>query len=233
MIATSESMHAPSYYPLMLDLRGRKCVVVGGGEIARRKIDGLLIAGAEVTVVTPTSVAMIAGVRVLQRAFEPQDLYGAWLVIAATDDPQTNARVAEEATARQIWVNVVDDPQRCTAIMPAVVRRGLLCLAISTAGACPVWARRLRDDLAAQYGPEYEKLTELLWEARQVWKARCAHVTPTARKTAWENVLDLPLLDLIRNDRIAEAESAIATRLDQVIGEGATTFHAHSAGETL
>lgn len=225
---TSWSQRAPWYYPLMLDLRGRKCVVVGGGDIARRKVDGLLHAGAEVTVVAPTGVSMTSCVRLIQRAFEPHDLDGAWLVIAATDDPQINGDVAEEATARHIWVNVVDDPQRCSAIIPAVLRRGLLCLAISTGGASPAWARRLRDDIATRYGLEYGTLAELLWEARQVWKTRSAHVTQAARKQAWEDVLDFPLLELIRADRIVEAESAIMTRLDQVSDEAATLDDAHN-----
>ena len=211
----------PVYFPIMLDLRGRKSVVVGGGNIARRKIDGLIEAGAKVTVIAPKCTEMPTDVEIINREFEPQDLDGAWLVIAATDNPQVNMQVATVAEERHVWVNVVDEPQICTAIMPAVIRRGMLTLAISTSGACPVWARRLRDDLSNQFGDEYGDMLELLWQARQNWKERAKRLTPGQRKQAWEDVLDLPILDLIRNGQINEAENAIISCLENALG-GAT-----------
>lgn len=207
--------NTPVYFPIMLDLRGRKCVAVGGGSIARRKIDGLIAAGAKVTVIAPKYVEMPAEVEIINREFEPQDLDEAWLVIAATDSQQVNSLVAEAAAERRIWVNVVDEPQRCTVIMPAVVRRGMLTLAISTSGACPVWARRLRDDLAAQFGAEYGEMLELLWKARQEWKERAKQLAPAQRKQAWEDVLDQPILDLIRNGKLDDAKTAISSCLEK------------------
>ncbi|MEI6520604.1 MAG: bifunctional precorrin-2 dehydrogenase/sirohydrochlorin ferrochelatase [bacterium] len=208
----------PIYFPIMLDLRERKCVVIGGGKIARRKIDGLIEAGAKVTVIAPKYIEMPTGVEIINRKFEPQDLNDAWLVIAATDSPQVNSQVAEAAAERRVWVNVVDEPQICTAIMPAVIRRGMLSLAISTSGACPVWARRLRDKLADQFGVEYGEMLELLWQARQNWKERAKRLTPGQRKQVWEDVLDLPILDLVRNEKLDEAEKAIMTCLENAMG---------------
>lgn len=226
---TSEQM--PAYYPLMVDIRGRKCVVVGGGEVARRKVEGLLAAGASVTVVAPTCVSLPACVEVISREFAPHDLDGAWLVIAATADQLVNADVAAAATARHIWVNAADDPLSCTAILPAVVRRGLLCLTVSTSGASPVWARRLRDELAVQFGAEYCEMAKLLWEARQGWKGRGMHLTPEQRKRAWEAVLELPLLVLIRNEQLDAAKTAILSSLEQALCEGEAGLPTRENGE--
>ena len=232
MLDKSTGEQVPTYYPLMVDLRGRKCIVVGGGDVARRKVEGLLAAGASVTVVAPTCVPLPADVEVISRVFAPHDLDGAWLVIAATDDSQVNARVAEAATARCIWVNVADDPQRCTAILPAVVRRGLLCLAVSTSGASPVWATRLRDELAVQFGAEYGEMAKLLWEARQGWKERGMHLTQAQRKRAWEAVLELPVLELIRNEQISAAKTAILSTLEHALSEGEAGLPARENGDT-
>ncbi len=203
----------PAYFPIMLDLTGRKCVVIGGGTVARRKIESLLEAGASITVIAPTCVAMPDGIEIILREFAPADVDDAWLAIAATNNKQVNANVADAASARRIWVNVVDEPQQCTAILPAVIRRKMLCIAVSTSGACPVWARRLRDGLAMQFGTEYGEMIDLLWAARQDWKECAAHLTPAQRKQAWENVLDLPLLELIREGQLKKAEDAISSCL--------------------
>ena len=206
----------PLYYPAFLDLRGKRCLVVGGGHVARRKVAGLLYAGAVVTVVAPTCVPMPSRVHVEQRTFVPQDMDGMMLVIAATDDPSVNAAVAGEASVRGIFINVVDDPAICSMILPAVVRRGAFCLAISTGGASPVLARRLRETLETQYGEEYGLLIDLLWRLRQQWEptALAVPVPAEARRHAWEQVLDLPLLDLLRAGEAIAAEAAAMRILD-------------------
>jgi precorrin-2 dehydrogenase/sirohydrochlorin ferrochelatase len=211
---------APRYYPVFLDLRGKRCVVVGGGQVALRKVEGLAEAGAAVTVIAPQVAEMPAGVMVLQRAYQPGDIDGAMLVIAATDDEQVNALVAREAAERGIWVNVVDDPPHCTVVLPSVVRRGALCIAISTGGASPTLARRLRERLEQEFGPEYGMLVELLRALRESWEPRAkAHNLPgSVRKRAWEQVLDLPLLDWLRAGEVAEAEQAANKVLNAMLG---------------
>lgn len=198
----------PPYYPVFLDLRGKRCVVVGGGSIAVRKVEGLREAEAVVTVVAPEIGEMPPDVECISRAFQPADLDDATLVFAATDDPEVNALVASEANARRILVNVVDDPEHCSCILPAVVRRGALRIAVSTAGASPALARKLRQELEATYGPEYGELVELLWRLRREWEpqAQAAGVPFPQRKNAWQAILRLPLLDALRNGEVARAE---------------------------
>jgi len=204
----------------MLDVRGRRCIVVGGGAVARRKVDGLLDAGAAVTVVAPDTGPMPAGVTVLRRPFQPDDVAGALLVFAATNDPQVNTAVAAAATARDIPVNVADDPSQCSMLVPAVVRRGALLIAISTGGASPLLARRIRHELEAAYGAEYEELVELLWQLRQAWEPRAmaAGLPEVARRAAWAQVLDLPLIAWVRDGQHARAREDAVRCLETALG---------------
>jgi len=209
----------PIYYAAFLDLRGKRCLVVGGGTVAQRKVAGLLDAGAIVTVVAPNIVPMPDGVHIEQRTFIPQDLNGMMLVIAATNDSAANAAVAREANARGIFINVVDDPAICSMILPAVVRREAFCLAISTGGASPVLARRLKESFETQFGEEYGLLIDLLWRLRRQWepKALDTPLPMEARRQAWEQVLDLPLLDMLRAGDAVAAEIAAMRILDSVL----------------
>jgi siroheme synthase-like protein len=136
-------------YPIMLDLTGVPVLVVGGGLVALRKIEGLLKAHAEVTVVAPSMVAAIHAlpVRVVVRGYDTSDLAGARLAITATDDATVNATVASEATDRGIWVNSADDPANCTFTLPAVARDGAVTVAIGTGGASPALASHLRAEI--------------------------------------------------------------------------------------
>jgi precorrin-2 dehydrogenase len=138
-------------YPIMLDLTGVRVLVVGGGAIALRKMEGLLKAGADVTVVAPAVADDIrrSAARIVDRAYESSDLEGVRLVITATDDPAVNATVAADATARGIWVNSADDPANCTFTLPAVARDGAVTVAIGTGGASPALASHLRSELEA------------------------------------------------------------------------------------
>ncbi len=154
-------MSAATLFPAFLDLHGRRCLVVGAGEIARQKTAGLLLSGAEVHVVAPEACAEIrqwAGngrVRWSQRPYAAGDLDGAYLVITATGDPDVNEAVFAEAERRGVLCNSVDDPTHCHFQYPAVVRRGELQIAISTGGRSPALAQRLRAELEEQFGPEY------------------------------------------------------------------------------
>lgn len=136
-------------YPIMLDLTGVPVLVVGGGRVAHRKIEGLLQAGAEVAVVAKSAIDSIRSmpVHVVLRGYESADLGDVRLVIAATDDPAVNAAVSADATARGIWVNSADDPANCTFTLPAVARDGEVTVAVSTGGASPALASHLRGEI--------------------------------------------------------------------------------------
>jgi len=162
------------YYVACLDLEGRGCLVVGGGPVALEKASGLLECGARVTVVAPV---ISPGLRELpvelrEREYEPGDLEGRFLVVAATADTELNRRVHAGAEARSLLVNVVDVPELCSFILPAVHREGPLAIAVSTGGASPALAQRIRRELATRYGAEYAELARTLRALRPWAKAR-------------------------------------------------------------
>jgi|SRR3990172_4666392 len=150
-----------NYYPIFLDLRGRPCIVVGGGKIATRKIEGLLNADACVTVISPKVSEAIQGnaaagkLRHFKRRYQAGDLRGFFLAYAATGVAEVDALMASEARSSGVLLNVVDRPVLCDFITPAVVRRGDLSIAISTNARCPGFAKRLRREIEALIGPEY------------------------------------------------------------------------------
>lgn len=161
------------YLPIFIDVSGRACIVIGGGEIAERKVRSLIEAGATVVVISPTVTPELAAmsrsgaIRHLARKYERGDLAGSWLAFEATGDDATARMVAVEAAERGVPNNVADVPELCTFIVPAVVRRGGLQLAISTGGASPALARKIREELEESFGPEYELTIELLADARR------------------------------------------------------------------
>ncbi|MFI5109199.1 MAG: bifunctional precorrin-2 dehydrogenase/sirohydrochlorin ferrochelatase [Terriglobales bacterium] len=170
----------PNLFPMFVKLAGRKCLVVGGGLIAEGKVEGLLASGATVVVVAPEVTEKIARwndqgrLTWHARRFQPADLEGAFLVVAATGVAAVSEFVFREAEARGILCNAVDEPERCHFYYPAIVRRGLLQIAISTGGLSPALAGRLRQELEAQFGPEYERWIEELGALRQKAFARRA-----------------------------------------------------------
>ena len=179
----SGAERAPRYYPAFLDLRGRRVVVVGGGPVAAAKVTELLPTGAEVVVVAPEVEPAIresagAGELVWQaRSYEPGDLAGAFLLLAA-DSPGVNARAAGEAKRRGVLVNVADDPAHCDLITPAVVRRGELTVAISTGGSSPAFARYVRELLETAIGEEYGVVLDLVAGVRRWLRARGKRAAP-------------------------------------------------------
>jgi precorrin-2 dehydrogenase / sirohydrochlorin ferrochelatase len=166
-----------SLFPMFVKLRDRLCVVVGGGDVAEAKIPSLLEAGAKVRVIAPEVTEAISAwakdgrLDWASRKFGPGDLSGAFVVIAATSALGVNQDVFHEADAQGILCNAVDDPERCHFYYPAVVRRGPLQIAISTAGFSPALAQRLRRELEAQFGPEYETWLEWLGAVRSALRA--------------------------------------------------------------
>lgn len=206
----------PVYLQVSLDMRGRRCLVVGGGAVAVRKTTTLIEAGAAVTVVAPEVAAMPEGAVVEERGFCEDDLDGVLLVVAATGDHHLNAHVAAAARERDIWANVADDPEASTLVLPAVVRRGALRIAVSTGNASPAFAGRLRRDLEEHFGPEYADLTALLARLRTEWEPRATGtgLTQDRRRAAWHAVLDQPLLELLRAGRAEQAEASARAVLD-------------------
>jgi precorrin-2 dehydrogenase / sirohydrochlorin ferrochelatase len=176
-----------SLFPMFVKLAGRKCVIVGGGAIAEGKVESLLSCGATVALVAPAVTDAIARwneqrrLHWCAREFDPSDLEGAFLVIAATGVASVNQAVFREAEARGILCNSVDQPEHCHFYYPAVVRRGALQIAISTAGLSPALAHRLRLELEEQFGPEYERWLGTLGELRQAVFARKADPVRRAR----------------------------------------------------
>jgi len=167
-----------SLFPMFVKLADRRCLVVGGGPVAEGKVEGLLVSEAIVVVIAHEVTEKIAGWAREQRlvwharAFQPSDLDGSFLVIAATGVDAVNESVFREADARGILCNAVDEPERCHFYCPAVVRRGPLQIAISTGGLSPSLASRLRRELEEQFGPEYERWIEELGVLRRQAFAR-------------------------------------------------------------
>ena len=159
-------------YPIFAVIEDKPCLVVGGGAVGERKVLDLMAAGARVTVVSRTLTPELAAladrgeITYLPEDFREAQVEGMALVMAATDDPKVNAAVSAAAQARAIWVNVADEPEYCTFIVPAQVRRGELTLAISTGGASPALARQLREELQQHFGPEYGPYLDLLQRVR-------------------------------------------------------------------
>ena len=199
-------------YPVNLVLDGRQCLVVGGGHIALRKVQGLLACGAQVRVVAPditSDLRMLPEVRFEERPWRPDDLTGVWLVIAATDDPSVNGAVFDAGQRAGIWVNGADDPAHCSFTLPSVVRRGDLQIAVSTGGRSPALASWLRRRLEGEIGPEYEILLDILATERD--GLRAAGVSTEGLD--WRSALDSDMLDLIRTGDLAHARERLQTCL--------------------
>jgi precorrin-2 dehydrogenase/sirohydrochlorin ferrochelatase len=179
MSKPSQGQHA-LYYPVLLDVRGARCVVVGGGSVAARKVRALVEAGAAVTVVAPDICAELqalvgaGAVQVRRKPFEPKELEGARLAVAATDDPAVNEAVSREARAAGMPVNVVDQPALSTFIVPATVSRGRLQVAVSTGGASPAFAARLRERLEGLLSPRLAAYLDAMAETRAMVLERVA-----------------------------------------------------------
>jgi precorrin-2 dehydrogenase/sirohydrochlorin ferrochelatase len=154
-------------FPIVLELQGRPCLVVGGGPVAERKVEALLGVDAQVTVVSPTVTRRLQAwidaraVRHIAGGYRAGDLTGHTVVFVATDDPALTASVAAEARARRVWVNAADDPARCDFTLPSVLRRGALTVAVSTGGTSPALARTIREELEQYFTDDYRVLADV------------------------------------------------------------------------
>jgi precorrin-2 dehydrogenase/sirohydrochlorin ferrochelatase len=192
-----------NYTICLIGLHSRQTIVIGGGYIAARKVEGLLAAGAQVKIISPLLIPELqfiadkGDITFLQRYYQDGDLEGAFLVIAATDNPAVNQSVWMEAERRGCLINVVDDPQHSNFILPAVVRRGEMNIATSTGGNSPALARRLRERIEKLIGPEYDVLSNLLGELRPELIANFPE--GEARLQAALRLVDSDILDIIQS----------------------------------
>jgi precorrin-2 dehydrogenase/sirohydrochlorin ferrochelatase len=204
------------YYPISLDISGKKCVVVGGGQVALRKVRTLLAGGADIEVISTEPGRELAAlgesgqIAVLHRHYRPGDLRKAFVAIAATDDSDINRQVVKEARQEAVLVNVVDDPENSDFIVPSCLRRGSVAIAVSTDGRSPALARKIRTRLEKEFGEEYASLVNLVSEVRTEVKRQGIKVSGDG----WQEALDLDLMiDLLKR---GDAEKARAVLLDNL-----------------
>lgn len=208
----------PVYYPVFLDLRDRPCVVVGGDAAARGKVEGLLEAGARVTVIAPelepglAALAASEAVRHRARPYRSGDLAGAFLALSVVTEPATARRFWEEAEALGIPANVMDDVPHCSFIAPSIVRRGDLAVAISTSGRAPALAVRLRQRLERELGPEHGRFLELAGALRRPLAEACPDFGE--RRRLWYRLVDSDVLDLLARGE----EEAALRRVEEITG---------------
>jgi siroheme synthase-like protein len=211
-----QGMLETPFYIACLRLTGRRCVVVGGGEIGLEKVEGLLACDGRVVLVAPDAVpeleslAAEGSIAWIRRRYEPGDLEQTFIAIAATNDTATNIAVYQDAEERAMLVNVVDVPPLCNFILPAIVRTGPLAIAISTAGASPALAKRIKRQIADEFGEPYARLAVLLNEVRG-W-AKGTLPTYQDRKQFFEGIVngDPDPIELLRRGDEAAVRDLIA-----------------------
>ena len=205
-----------AYYPVLLKVSGKRCVVIGGGPVAFRKARSLLEHGASVDVISPelcpalTDLAAEGQVRVFWRNYEAGDLRGAFVAIAATDDSEVNHNLLKEARDQKTLVNVVDDVDNCDFIVPSLLQRGDVTIAVSTSGRSPALARKIRTRLENEFGEEYAALALLLDEVR----TRVKHQGSKISNDTWQEALDLDrLTGLLRSGEGEKARRILLASL--------------------
>jgi len=210
------------YIPIFFDVTGRPCIVIGGGEVAARKIESLIEAGARVTVVSPRlspplQAAVARGIVIhIARDYAPGDIKGCVLAYAATDDPKLHRELAAEARTLGIPINVADVPELCSFIAPAVVKRGALQIAISTSGASPAFAARIRRELDDRFGAEYALTLDLMRAARR--RLHADEIAPVERMRRLTDLANSALPDAIAAGDVAAVERILAAHLGEGVG---------------
>ncbi len=164
----------PKFYPIFISLEGKKCLIIGGGEVAFRKIKNIMPYSPVITVISPHIIPKIFDladekkISVINREIHDDDIREYDIIFAATNNPSVNHRISEIAGRLKIPINAVDDPQNCSFIIPAVVKRGLLTIAVSTDGAFPTLSKKIKSDLEKIYGDEYTQYIQLLSSLREI-----------------------------------------------------------------
>jgi precorrin-2 dehydrogenase / sirohydrochlorin ferrochelatase len=204
-----------AYYPLYLEMNHRRCLVIGGGAVAERKIASLLEAGAEVTVISPDVTETVArwskdgSIQFHARHYQRGDINGHDLVFVATNDGSVNAQVHQDGKNEGVWVNAADDPEHCDFILPSVLRRGDLTVAISSGGNSPALARTIREELESYFSQEYEQLAGLAAEARVELRKRSL----SAPFETWRRALSGDVRQLLMRGEVARAKSQLLKEL--------------------
>src|SRR4030042_2038411 len=207
---------ASPYYPILLNIQGKKCLVAGGGKVALRKVKVLLEHGANVEIVRPVfcpelnQLAADGAIRAIQRDYNSEDLQHVFIAIAATDDAKTNERIASEARRKGVLTNVVDDPKHSDFFLPSYFERGDIIVAVSTSGRSPALARKIRSQLETDFKAEYMQLAVVTEEVRSKLKQQGI----TASSDAWQQVLSLDsIIELLRQGKNQEAKELMLTQL--------------------
>jgi precorrin-2 dehydrogenase/sirohydrochlorin ferrochelatase len=213
------------YYPIFLDIKGRSCLVVGGGGVGTRKVETLLECGAQVTVVginVTKTLKLLSEKELITlklRAYRPSDLNGIFLLIGATNDERLNQRLSMDAEKRNMLCNIADRPAACNFILPSIVQRGDLTVAISTSGKSPAFAKKLRKDLEAQFDGSYAVLLDLMGAIRNRLLVE-AHA-PEQHKPIFNRIIHSNILGMIKERNV----DAIDSVLMNILGPG-YSFHA-------
>lgn len=221
------------YYPIFVELNGKRCLVVGGGNVGLQKVGGLLAAGADLTLVSPDLHPELQKLhddgrfRWVARDYQDGDVDGYDLVMVATDDGAINATVASAARAQKIWVNSADDVPNCDFILPSVVRKGQIVVCASTGGASPALARRLREELDAYLDDDFPALANLLAEVRRELRSR--GIVPDAE--IWQQAITGQVRVLVAQRRIGQAKALLLKGLG--IGVDPAALDPELAGRPL
>ncbi len=203
------------YYPIFLEMKDRRCVVIGGGAVAERKVEGLVAVGANVTVISPAitdglrDLLKRCAIRHVAREYRAGDRAGYDLVFVATDNAEINAAVSSEARSLRIWVNSADDPDHCDFILPAVIRRGDLAVAVSTGGVSPAVTRAVREELDEYFTADYARFVEIAGEVRSELRKKSA--SPDA--DAWNRALQGDFRLLIKEGKTVQAKALLLEKL--------------------
>ncbi|MDR4499112.1 MAG: bifunctional precorrin-2 dehydrogenase/sirohydrochlorin ferrochelatase [Candidatus Scalindua sp.] len=204
------------FYPVYLDISGKRCVIVGGGKVAYRKACSLQDAGADVTVISPDVCSDIVkrnGLTVIKKKYEEGFIDDAFLVIAATDNQEVNRKIAIDAEKRNMLVNVVDCPELCSFTVPSTINRGDLCISVSTGGASPALAKNIRRKLEEIFGSEYEEYINLLTKMRAL--ALSEIKDDLKRRKILQRLAENDMLEIVKARGTKEAE----TKMRQIIFE--------------
>ncbi|MEW6672756.1 MAG: bifunctional precorrin-2 dehydrogenase/sirohydrochlorin ferrochelatase [Thermodesulfobacteriota bacterium] len=210
------------YYPIYLDIKDRPCLVAGGGAVGLRKVAALLECGARVTVVDPAAHAKLldlaaeGAIELRNRPYQSADMNGMFLIIGATDDEALNLKIKTDADQKGVLCNIADRPEACHFILPAVVRRGDLTIAVSTSGKSPAFAKKIRKDLEAMFGPEYADFLKLMGAIRRKLLGR--RDAPEDHRHLFEQLIDKGLVHMIKERN----RTAIDTLLYETFGKGYT-----------
>lgn len=210
------------YYPVCLDIKNRDCLVVGGGSVAIRKVKTLLECGAIVTVVSPAFSRELETINnddltLIRRPYESADVAGRFLVIGATDDEAENRKISRDAEKQNILCNIADLPDACNFILPSIVKRGDLLLAISTCGNSPAFAKHLRKNLEKEFGEEYTEFLQLMGKVRK--KLLETRHAPEEHKPLFEALINAGLLALVKDKKTDEINRLLKDTVGEILGE--------------